>query len=113
MSNITEQQKLEGFLIAVNSFAEASERWNERSRKGLSDKQLQEALAYELGIYGGSCGPNDLSVSYQGAGLKIWITEDIHNPYDISPALQGNQTIRFARDTYNIKDPSDNQMSLF
>lgn len=34
-------------------------------------RELAEALAQELGTFGGRCGPGELSLTYQGAGLKI------------------------------------------
>ena len=39
---------------------------------GMTDKELEDALVSSLGIFGGSGGPDCLSVSYKGAGLKIW-----------------------------------------
>ena len=39
---------------------------------GMTDKELEDALVSSLGIFGGSGGPDRLSVSYKGSGLKIW-----------------------------------------
>lgn len=70
---LTEADKREGFLRATGGFSRARERWAERAERGMSDTELAEALTNELGIFGGSCGPGMLHLTFQGAGLKIWI----------------------------------------
>ena len=45
-------------------------RWAERASTGLTDEELADALAYEIGIFGGSCGPGEIYLIYQRAGLK-------------------------------------------
>ena len=60
----------------VRRFSVPAERWKERARTGLTDFQIQAALRYELGIMGGSGGPGQPSLAYQGSGLKIWASWD-------------------------------------
>jgi hypothetical protein len=91
----------------------ASERWAQRAARGLTDEQLAEALRYELGIYGGFCGPGMLSVSHQGAGLKIWASWEIHNTVTDAPAFKGAATVATARQVYGIRNPEDKQLALF
>ena len=110
---LTHEEKLWAFRRATQSFANAGERWEERARTGLSDDQLEEALRYELGIMGGSCGPGVLDIAYQGAGLKIWASWDHINMVQDKPLFAGRATIAMAPEVYGIRDPSDRQTSLF
>lgn len=80
---------------------------------GMTDQELEAALKQSLGIFAGSCGPNQLSVTYQGAGLKIWGSWDIINPYQLKPLFSGLRTIKMAREVYNIQDSDDVQLALF
>ena len=79
----------------------------------ISDAELAEALAFELGIFGGRCGPGELSLTYQGAGLKIWISWEIQNHVTTRPTFEGKATVAMARLVYGIKDPADKQLALF
>lgn len=81
--------------------------------RGMSDAELIEALKATLGIFGGSCGPDCLSVAYQGAGLKIWGGRHIVNPMQEKPLFAGAKTIATARLVYDIHNPDDPQMTLF
>lgn len=110
---LTDADKREGFLRATGGFSGAKTRWSERAARGLNDAELADALAYELGIFGGSCGPDMLSLTFQGAGLKIWISWEIQNHVTTKPTFEGNATIAMARLVYGIKDPADRQFSLF
>ena len=69
--SLTEDEKLWAFHRATNSMEGAKERWAKRVRDGLSDDQLAESLRYELGQMGSS-SKDDVGVTYQGNGLKIW-----------------------------------------
>src|SRR5690606_30053340 len=71
---VTEAEKREGFMRATGGFSRSHERWAERAARGLTDAELAKALAFEIGIFGGSCGPGTLHLTYQGSGLKIWIS---------------------------------------
>jgi len=110
---LTEADKREGFLHATGGFSSAKRRWAERSARGMTDAEIAKALAFELGIFGGSCGPDELWLTYQGAGLKIWISWGIQNHVSTPPTFAGSSTIAMTRLVYGIKDPSNAQMSLF
>lgn len=71
------------------------------------------ALRCELGIYGGVCGRNSLSVSYQGAGVKVLASRGPHNTVTDAPAFKGAATIATARQAYGIRNPDDKQLALF
>jgi hypothetical protein len=110
---LTDADKREGFLRATGGFSGAERRWAERAARGMTDAELAKALAFELGIFGGSCGPGELWLTYQGAGLKIWISWEVQNHVKTRPTFEGRSTITMARLVYGIKDPSNAQMSLF
>ncbi len=106
---LTEADKHAGFLRATASMSGAKQRW---AARGLTDAELAEALAYELGIFGGSCGPEILALTYQGAGLKIWISWEVHNHVTMKPTFDGKATLAMARLVFGIQDPADRQRSL-
>ncbi|MFM9850239.1 MAG: hypothetical protein ACKVP3_24165 [Hyphomicrobiaceae bacterium] len=110
---LTHDEKLCAFRRATGGFANAGNRWAEAARTGLSDAHLEEALRYELGIMGGSGGPGQPSLAYQGAGLRIWASWDGINMVQDKPLFAGRATIAMAREVYGIRDPSDRQTSLF
>ena len=110
---LTEADKREGFIRATGGFSRAKQRWAERAARGLTDKELAQALAMELGILGGSGGPNILSVTHQGSGLKIWISWQVHNHVTMKPTFEGARTIAMAHHVYGIKEPGDTQLALF
>lgn len=113
MKPLSQQDKLWAFRKATGGFARSQERWAERARAGLTDAQLEQALKYELGIFGGSGGPNEMDIMYQGAGLKIWAAWDVFNHVKTKPIFQGAATISMAREVYGIADPSNDQLALF
>ncbi|CAH1666150.1 conserved hypothetical protein [Hyphomicrobiales bacterium] len=110
---LSEADKRDGFIRAINGYSGAKQRWADRAARGMSDAELAEALAFELGIFGGSGGPDQLSLTFQGAGLKIWISWKVHNHVTTKPTFEGKGTIAFARLVYGIKDPADRQLALF
>lgn len=98
------------FRIATSALP----RWYaDQIAQGMTDEDLQAALAKVLGIFGGSGGPDRLCVSYQGAGLKIWGSRKTHNHCVTEPLFQGAQTVVMARCIYKIADPTDGQLGLF
>lgn len=109
---LTEADKREGFLQATASMAGAKQRWAERAERGMTDSALAEALAYELGIFGGSCGAGLLALTYQGAGLKIWVSREIHNHMTMKPTFEGKSALAMARLVYKIQDPANRQLNL-
>jgi hypothetical protein len=73
----------------------------------------KDALRDELGIMGGSGGPGQPSITFQGSGLKIWASWESINMVQDKPLFAGRSTIVMAREVYGILDPSDRQTSLF
>lgn len=111
---LSHEDKLYAFKRATNGFSQSGGRWKERAERGLTDEELKAALEFELGIYGGSCGPGEMSLTFQAAGLKIWADWNTVVPdRDRKPIFQGTATIRMAREVYGIKDPTVAQMALF
>jgi hypothetical protein len=110
---LTQEDRVRGFTRATGGYAGSARRWKDRAAAGMTDAALAEALAAELGIFGGSCGPGELWLTFQGAGLKIWISCEIHNHVSMRPTYEGKSTIAMARLVYGIRDPSDVQMTLF
>ena len=79
----------------------------------MTDDDLSQALQATLGIFGGQSGPDQLSIKYQGFGLKIWASWNVHNRVTESPIIAGKATFAMAREIYGIADPSSDQMALF
>lgn len=114
MRTLTDEDKKKAFIAAVTSYQNADIRWQERAQSGLTDEQLFEAVHYELGIAGGSSQTEKRpSISYQGAGLKIWASWGFLNPHNDQPIFEGSATLRIAREVYQITNPDDDQLSLF
>lgn len=107
---LAQTDKIEAFKRATSSLAHW---YADEIIAGMTDEQLEDALTRALGIMGGSCGPDCISVSYQGAGLKIWASWTWPNIVTDRPIFQGRATIAMAREVYNIPDPSNRQQSLF
>jgi hypothetical protein len=110
---LTEDDRRTGFMLATGGFSRSKERWQERAATGLTDEQLAEALAYEIGEWGGSASPDGLCLTYQRSGLKIWISWEIENTHQTPPVFQGAATIAMARTVYGIRNPADKQLALF
>jgi hypothetical protein len=110
---LSEEDRIAGFRRATGGPGDSDERWRDRAQKGMTDEQLAEALKQELGIMGGSAGPDALSLHFQGAGLKIWISWEIPNYVRMKPTFEGKSTIAMARLVYGIRDPADIQLSMF
>ncbi|WP_370173015.1 MULTISPECIES: hypothetical protein [Hyphomonas] len=85
----------------------------EELKQGVTDDRLRELLGRALGIFGGSGGPGQLNITYQGSGLKIWASREIHNHCQMKPTFQGEFVVKMAREIYGISDPSEDQMSMF
>ena len=110
---LTAEDRLHAFMRATGGYERSAQRWAERARSGLTDEELAKALAYEIGIFGSSCGPGELAITYQGAGLKIWAGWEVFNHVTEKPIFEGRSTIAMAREVYGIRDPSDTQLSFF
>lgn len=109
---LTEADRRAGFIRATSGMAGAAGRWRDRAATGLTDEQLAAALVHEIGEWGGSADPDGLCLTYQKAGLKIWISWEIINTVQTPPTFQGRATVAKAREVYGIRDPSDRQLSL-
>jgi hypothetical protein len=110
---LTAEDRLHAFMRATGGYERSAKRWAQLARTGLTDEELAKALAFEIGILGGSGGPEELSITYQGAGLKIWAGWEIFNHVTEKPIFEGRSTIAMAREVYGIRDPSDTQLSFF
>lgn len=107
---LSEEDRLEVFRIATRGLPK---RHQPALDPGMSDRELGLALEEVLGIFGGSCGPDRLSVTYCGAGLRIWGGWHIVNHVTEQPLFKGAQTIAMARVVWDIADPTDLQLGLF
>jgi hypothetical protein len=109
---LTREDRERAFRRATHGFAGSGDRWARHAETGLTDEQLKDVLAFELGIFGGSCGPGHMDVAYQGAGLKIWAAWHSLNTVQEDPIFQGAATIAMARQLYGIGNPNDTQLAL-
>jgi len=112
MKPLSYDDKVYAFKRATGGFAKSHERWEKRAVSGLNDEALAEALKFELGIFGGSGGPDQMDITYQGAGLKIWAGWSVFNHHETKPIFEGQNTIEMARIVYGISDPDDDQLAL-
>lgn len=103
---LTSDDKVAIFQRATRGFAE---RFAGDIARGMTDDQLECALAECFGILGGCSGPGEFHTSYQGSGLRIWCGFNIKE----RPLFAGAMTIAMARTVYCIRDPSDAQLALF
>jgi hypothetical protein len=110
---LTDADKLFVFERATQGTSGAVKRWAERATKSMTDNELREALEYEIGTYGGYCGPSDPDVEYQSNGLRIW--GGWSNVRRTNPPLwSGAATVATARKVYGIKTPEEfREPSLF
>lgn len=108
-SPLTHAEREAAFRIATRFLIA----WHgEELKHGVTDDRLRELLKRALGIFGGSGGPDQLHVTYQGLGLKIWASRKIHNHLTMKPTFQGELIVKMAREVYGISDPSEDQMTL-
>ena len=110
MAPLTHDEKVAAFKAATRSLIN---RYGEELAEGVSDARLEELLKQALGIFGGSGGPDQISLAFQGAGLKIWARRGSHNHVTDKPVFQGKTTVKMAREIYSISDPTDPQRRLF
>jgi len=109
-SPLAAQEREQAFRTATSGFAK---RYASEIKTGMSDKALESVLAASLGIFGGSGGPGQLHITFQGSGLKIWVSREIHNHVTAKPIFEGKVTMMMAREIYAISDPADMQLPLF
>ena len=103
------------FMLSKESPALIVQRLGGQSnaQTGLTDKELTDAFAFEMGIFGGMGARNQLSITYQGSGLKIWAGWHVINHVMEKPVFDGQSTIAMAHEVYGIRDPADNQLVMF
>lgn len=97
------------FRIATKSLVHW---YGDQFAAGMTDQQLSDALERALGIFGGSGGPDSPSITFKGAGLKIWGAWQVVNHVTTTPLFSGQATLDMAREVYGIPDPSKEQLSL-
>ncbi len=110
MRPLSDVDRVEVFRIATSGF---ERRYGHRIAEGMTDEELEKALSEVLGIFGGSGGPDRLSVTFKGAGLRIWGDWQPVNHVLEKPLFAGKATIAMARTVYGIADPDDQQLSMF
>lgn len=108
-SPLTHAEREAAFRIATRSLISW---YGDELKRGVTNDRLRELLGKALGIFGGSCGPDRLHVTYQGAGLKIWASREIHNHHRSKPLFEGELTVRMAREIHAILDPTNDQLQL-
>lgn len=106
---LSEQDRIKVFKLATKGLVH---RYHNKFESGITDAELKSALEDALGIFGGSGGPDRLSVSHKGAGLCIWGGWHSINHVKEKPLFAGATTIAMAREVYGIADPDSDQMSL-
>lgn len=108
--SLTQADRVEVFRLATRSFIY----WHaDQIEAGMTDDELETALKNALGTFGGSGGPDRLSVCHTGAGLRIWGGWHIVNHCVEKPLFKGTETVVMAREVYGIANPDDNQLALF
>jgi hypothetical protein len=114
MRKLTKEHVCTAFIAATCTTLDAKIRWKKRSETGLNDAGLKKALRYELGIFGGaSKRENRPFITFQGSGLKIWISWQAINHCQEKPIFECAATMNMARETFGIDDPDNDQMLLF
>lgn len=109
MAPLTHEDKVAAFKAATRSLINW---YGNELAEGVTDARLEELLKQALGIFGGSGGPDQISLTFQGAGLKIWASWGSHNQVTDKPVFQGKATVKMAREVYGIPDPANSQMRL-
>lgn len=109
-----------GFLHPLHGFEGAPDRWSERRQRGLTDTELRQAIAYELGIHGGSLH-NEWNMRFGGISLGMaGIYGVTRTPYiavlewpnkridEEAVILQGDNLVRYVRTLLQIPYPNKN-----
>jgi hypothetical protein len=107
---LTKADKVAAFRVATAGFARRIE---ERGLIPMDDLALEATLHNALGSFAGRCGPDQMHITWQGAGLKIWASWHIHNHVTERPIFAGQATVAMSREIYGIPDPAQTQLSLF
>ena len=110
MRSVTPKDKVAAFTAVTPRFYRDNQH---RFEEGMSDVEIEHALKDQFGDFGSRGGPGQLHITYQGAGLKLWVSWHIHNYVREEPALVGAVTIAMAREIYGITNSDDRQMDFF
>ena len=106
---LTRQELIEVFKLATKGLVIL---YGNQFESGMGDAELKSALEQVLGIFGGSGGPDRLSVCFKGSGLYIWGDRQSFNHVKAIPLFKGTATIAMAREVYGIADPNLEQLPL-
>lgn len=106
---LSQADRVVAFKAATRSFERD---YRDRFESGMTDAELADALCASLGIFGGIGGPGRMDLTFQGAGLKIWASWEVHNHVTTKPVFAGAATVAMAREVYRIADPSTRRLSL-
>lgn len=110
---LTEPDKLFVFIRCTQAMSGAAKRWAERARKPMTDDELHNALAFEIGDCGGGGSPDGPDYHYRASGLRLWGGWTYPREKD-EPVLRDAATIAMARKIYGIKTPEEfREPSLF
>ena len=106
---LNQRERIEVFKLATKGLVNL---YGDRFASGMSNAELKAALEQVLGIFGGSGGPDRLSVCFKGSDLRIWGGRCSFNHVEEKSLFSGTATIAMAREIYDIADPELEQMSL-
>jgi hypothetical protein len=85
---------------SLHQMGNADKRWSCHRRRGLTDVELKEAIAFEFGILGGSSQPE--WHSHQGGDdPKFWLSISHHS----KPTLRGQPLLERVRELLKILKP--------
>jgi len=106
------------FLHATQRYGGSAQRWKERAEKGLTDEELKEALSYEMGQGGMMTSKIELDYNSSGFVIRGYVKKegkrDIEKIRDYPLVCSGNQSVKYARELYQIPYPDlAGQQSLF
>ena len=101
---LTEADMLFVFLRCTRAMSGAADRWDDRARKPMTDEELKEALAWEIGDCGGGGSPDGPDYHYRSSGLRIWGGWVFPRERD-EPLFKDAATMAMARKVYGNKTP--------
>jgi len=91
--------------LALEHFADHEKRWAERRKKGLTDKELKEAIGQEFGEMSGSGGPGRTGHTARGGqSPRFWLGQQKGKP-----SLEGAALVARVRMLMEIPEPVQGQ----
>lgn len=95
------QARIDAALLrSLHQVQNADQRWRRSQKRGLTDVELKEAIAYEFGIYGGGTDP-EWHCHQGGADPKFWLSI----PHYEKPTLRGQPLLARVRELLKIPYP--------